>query len=96
MTDQQDKVGRGQRVAEEGRIKTAPDGKSKVTAPPFVGELPADMTSERGAAPATTEDVTHVAETPSAWEAIEDDHKTPTTPPRRGRDPVRTQDKAKH
>jgi len=95
MTDHEARVGRGHRVAEEGRIKTAHDGKLKVTAArPFVGVLPADMTSRRGPAPATTEDVTHVAETPSAWEAIEDDHDAPTTPPRRGRDPARTQDKA--
>jgi hypothetical protein len=95
MAGQETNLGRGHRAADEGHIKTAPDGKLKVTAArPFSGVLPEDMTSRRGPAPATMEDVVHVAETPSAWEAIEDDHETPTTPPRRGRDPARTQDKA--
>ena len=61
---------------------------------PKRGSLPADMADGgAGAAPVTTEDVVETPAAASSWEAIENDHADPATPPRRGRDPARTQSK---
>jgi hypothetical protein len=89
------KVDRGQRVAGETRMTDARDGKQDARfVRPKRGDLSADMADGGAvAAPVTTEDVVETPPAASAWEAIENDHANPATPPRRGRDPARTQSK---
>jgi hypothetical protein len=92
--DRAGSVDRGHRVAGETQMADGHDGKEQAR---FVrtkrGELAADMAGGAGPAPVTTEDVVETPPNASSWEAIEDDHADPATPPRRGRDPARTQSK---